>query len=85
MELRKIIEKTIEKYNKYISPESIAKLVSLSRNSFKIEFTGTFCQTCGFYDYFEDFKYMMEEGGVKVEIEKIEETGNGAIVLFGIV
>ena len=53
-DMRKIIENAISEYNKYHSPEAKTKLVSINNKSFKIEFTGSFCHTCGFYDYFED-------------------------------
>lgn len=59
-----IILETIEEYNRYRIPEAKARLVSLAGNKFKIEFTGSLCYTCGFYDYFEDCKVLLEEKGL---------------------
>jgi len=82
MTLRRILEKAIEEYNKYRAPEVKATLVFLSDNEFKVMFGGSFCYTCGFYDYFDDFKFELEDLGVKVEIKEIQETSEGAIVTF---
>lgn len=79
-----MIEKTIEEYNKYRSPEATAKLTSMKEDTVTIEFTGTFCYTCGFYDYFEDYQFLLEEKGVKNKIIEIDEIDNGAIVTFKI-
>jgi hypothetical protein len=76
--------KPIEEFNKYRAPEAVAKLVSVDSGSFKIEFTGPFCQACGFHDYFDDFRIFLEEIGPQAEIMQIEETNSGAIVTFQI-
>lgn len=75
----------IEEYNRYRSPEAKAKLISISGDTFKIEFTGSFCYTCGFYDYFEDYKVLLEERGLMTEIIEIEEIDEGAIVTFKVI
>lgn len=69
----KVVEVT-EEFNKYRMPEAKARLISLCKKSFKMEFTGSFCRTCGFYDYFDDYKILLEDAGLKTEIAKIEET-----------
>ena len=79
---KKIIEKAIKEYNKYRSPEATARLISINKESFKIEFTGTFCRTCGFYDYFDDLKISLEEIGLKNKIAEIKEIDEGAVVKF---
>ncbi len=76
------VARTVEKYNKYFSPEAHAKLVSFEGDSFRILFTGSFCHTCGFYDYFDDFRIFLEELGVMTEIKDVEELDDGAIVRF---
>ncbi|MFB0562406.1 MAG: hypothetical protein ACETWM_14470 [Candidatus Lokiarchaeia archaeon] len=80
--LRKIIEEVIKDYNKYRSPEVTARVVSTDVKSLKIEFTGSYCHTCGFYDYFDDFRYKLQDMGVKSSIEEVEETEDGAVVTF---
>jgi len=72
----------IEEYNKYRSPEVTAKLISLDKKFFKIEFIGSFCHTCGFYDYFDDLKILLEDFGLKTEIVEVLEKIEGAVVKF---
>jgi superoxide reductase len=78
----KILRKAVREYNKYRSPEANARIVSTDKGSFKIEFTGPYCRTCGFYDYFEDLVYVLEDFGVKSKIDEVSETDYGAIVSF---
>ena len=73
---------TIE-FNKYRAPEIIAEIISFDKESFKIEFEGSFCYTCGFYDYFDDYKILLEDDyDVKTEIVEILEIKEGAVVTF---
>ena len=70
----KSVLRTIEVYNRYRSPEVTAKLVELERDSFTVEFEGSFCQSCGVQDYFEDFIHELEAvSGFEVEIDEIEQ------------
>jgi len=84
MEVLEIVEQAIKEFNKYRSPEAKARLIKFDGKSILIEFTGTFCMTCGFYDYFDDFKLILKEKGVNAEIKNIEEMENGATVTFKI-
>ena len=81
---QKDIEKAVNEFNKYRSPEAKVKLISIGKKSLKVEFTGIFCQTCGFYDYFEDFRLILEEKGLKTKTGKIKEVEEGANVEFEI-
>ncbi len=83
--IKETIEKAVKEFNKFRAPEAVAQLLSLNNKSFKIEFTGPFCQACGFYDYFDDFKIFLEEIGSKADISQIKETKGGAIVTFQII
>ncbi len=80
----KVLNRAVREYNKYRSPEANARIVSASKESFKIEFTGPYCRTCGFYDYFEDLIYVLKDFGVESRIDEVEETDFGAIVSFSI-
>lgn len=80
--MRTIIGKTILEFNQYHSPEAKARLISVDTDSFYIEFTGSFCNTCGFHDYFDDYKLSLEEQGVKSDITDIMEIEDGAVVKF---
>jgi hypothetical protein len=79
-----IIKKAVAEFNRYRSPEATARLKSGSRRSFKIEFSGPFCRTCGFHDYFDDFRLFLEELGLKAEIADVQEAGERAAVKFKI-
>ena len=76
------VTKSISRFNKYRSPEAHVDLVSINKDSFKIEFSGRFCRSCGFHDYFDDFVVFAEELGLKTKIARIDETKVGAIVEF---
>lgn len=76
------VNDAIEEYNRYRAPEAKAKLLRIDKESIKVEFTGSFCRTCGFYDYFDDLKIILEERGLKYRIASIEEIDEGAIVDF---
>ena len=75
-ELSKLILRTVEVYNRYRSPEAKAKLLKLKEDGFIIEFEGSFCQSCGVQDYFEDFIYELKSlsNAVEVGIGEIEQT-----------
>jgi hypothetical protein len=44
----------------YRSPEATARLISTGGKGVRIEFKGTFCDTCGFYDYFDDYEFYLK-------------------------
>jgi len=77
------ILRAIEEFNKYRVPEVEATPILFQEESFRIKFTGSFCETCGFYDYFDDFRILLEDDyGLETEIKEIEEIHEGAIVEF---
>ncbi len=80
--VREAIDKAIREYNKYRSPEATAEVIGFSSEKLNIIFKGIFKNTCGFIDWIEDLKYILEKYGVITSIEKIVETYDGAIVLF---
>jgi hypothetical protein len=57
LELDELIRKTIILYNRYRSPEAVAKLVQVSPETVTIAFSGSFCYSCGVIDYIEDFAH----------------------------
>jgi hypothetical protein len=69
-ELEELVRKTIVLYNRFRSPEAIAKLVYVSPVTVTISFTGSFCYGCGILDYVEDFvqkfKVLTDEAELKV-------------------
>ena len=79
---KKKVKEAIRDFNRYRSPEAKAKLLKLDKKEIVVDFTGTFCHTCGFYDYFDDLKIFLEEKGIDTKISKIKEKENGAVVRF---
>lgn len=57
LELEDLVRKAVALYNRYRSPEAIAKLVHVSPENVTIAFSGSFCYSCGVLDYIEDFIY----------------------------
>ena len=78
------IEEIIKEFNKYRVPEIEAHLKLLKESFFEITFLGSFCETCGFYDCFEDFQILSKEFGLVTNITEIKEIMNGANVLYTI-
>lgn len=72
-------------YNKYHSPEAVTNIISINKASFEVEFTGSYCVSCGFYDYFDDYKILLQEHGIETRIVTIIEIEEGAIVKFQII
>lgn len=73
MKSRREVEAAVEEFNRYRSPEAIAKIVELSEDQAKIKFSGPFCMSCGVEDYFDDLRIELEKNiGDKIEIAKIE-------------
>jgi len=76
------VKKAIERYNKYHGSESKARLIDASENEIVVEFRGPFCTTCGFYDYFDDLAYELEDLGLKARRTDVQELEDGAVVKF---
>lgn len=66
--LVKALDKAIELYNKYRSPEAHARLMGIKGDFVFIEFSGSYCMTCGLYDWIEDFVYVLEDLNVKAKL-----------------
>jgi hypothetical protein len=77
------ITDAIDAFNAYRAPEARARLLSLVGNIIRVEFSGCFCGTCGFYVYFEDLRIEFEENGVRTALERVTETESGAVVEYG--
>jgi hypothetical protein len=75
--LRDLVLRTIKVYNRYRSPEAMAKLVAVEEDGFIIDFEGTFCTSCGVKDYFEDFIYELETINKKIKLKLAETKPTG--------
>jgi len=80
--IERVIKNSIDEFNELRSPKATAELISDKKKGFEIKFTGSFCKTCGFYDYFDDLRIILEDNGLKTKIGKIKEIEEGAIVKF---
>lgn len=80
--LKELVLRAIKEYNKYRSPEVTAELLSMGRDTFEVRFTGPFCYSCGYYDYFEDLRLELEELGLRTKIVEVREIVEGAVVRF---
>lgn len=76
----KKIDRAVVQFNKYRSPEATVKVVSYKEGELRVVFSGPFCKTCGFHDYFDDFKIALEDDGLKSETTLVEEGEDGAVV-----
>jgi hypothetical protein len=66
----------LAEYNKFRSPEVTVKFLHCHDGKLELEFEGTFCNTCGFHDYFEDFIYEMKRlRSIELNIDDIRESG----------
>ncbi len=81
-DLRKAVKEAAERFNSLRSPEAKAVVLEIGGDLVKVEFTGNFCRTCGFYDYFEDFRLALEDFGVKARTVEIDEFEDGAVVTY---
>lgn len=80
--LKKQILEAIDDYNRHRSPEATAKLVKQAGSSVFIEFSGAFCKTCGFRDWFDDMAIsLQDELEAFVEIKNVAEKGKDRFVV----
>ena len=59
--IREAVEKAVENYNRYRRPEAAARILEVKEGSVLVEFSGSFCYTCGVYDWIEDLIYELRE------------------------
>ena len=69
LELEDLVRKAIALYNRFRSPEAIAKLVNVSPENVTVAFSGSFCYSCGVLDYIEDFIHEIKVLSDKVELK----------------
>lgn len=84
LNLKEIIEEAVKIYNRFRSPEAVAKLIEVSANQFTVEFKGPFCRSCGVYDYFEDLIYEAKSlvSSLNIEVTKVKESDESFIVTY---
>jgi hypothetical protein len=80
-ELEGLVRRAVALYNKYRSPEAVAKLVRVSPETVTIAFSGSFCYSCGVLDYVEDFIHEFRLLTDKVEL-KVDKTRQSSLRSF---
>ncbi len=63
------MRRTVALYNRYRSPEATAKLVLVTYELVTVSFSGSFCYSCGVYEYLEDFVHELKLLTDKVELK----------------
>ncbi len=81
-DLRKAVDDAVSRFNSLRDPEAKATVLELRGDELRVEFTGNFCRTCGFYDYFEDFRLALRDSGIEAKTVEIEEFEDGAVVTY---
>ena len=77
------IQAGIHHYNKYRVNLVQAELKELDETSFTVFFDGSFCETCGYYDYYEDLQVLFEDDyGINSKIVDIRHLEKGDLVGF---
>ena len=76
-EIEETVRKAVARYNRFRSPEAVAKLVRISPETITIAFSGTFCSSCSVLGYIEGFIHDFKTLNSKVElkIDKTRQTG----------
>ncbi|RLG43233.1 MAG: hypothetical protein DRN78_02190 [Thermoproteota archaeon] len=78
----RIISKAVDSFNTFRAPEARARVLEVSDDTLKVEFTGNLCRTCGFYDYFEDFRLILKDEGLYSQLTEIRELEDSTIVKY---
>lgn len=81
-QVKQLIEYAIEEFNRFHGVEATVKIVGWRENKLIAEFRDSFCLSCGFYDYFDDFSQLLESRGVKAMILNITEQSDDVIVEY---
>ena len=85
-DLKGTLDVALHKFNRIRTREVEAKVVEHFNGGFKVFFSGSFCHTCGYYDYFEDLLYLLlDDFGVKTEITDVSQEEEGDYVSFQLV
>lgn len=78
------VEKALKEFNRFFSPEATAELLKFDENKsiLRVKFSGSLCRSCGYYDYFDDLKYILSSYGINAVVEGIRENYGSAIVSY---
>ena len=81
-----VLKVAIPEFNRIRVPEVEATPKEITDDGFTVFFSGSFCTTCGYYDYFEDLLYLlMDDYNLKTEIVEIKQENEGDYVRFKLI
>jgi hypothetical protein len=84
-EFESILTEALPEFNRIRVPEVEATVKEVSEDGFSEFFSGSFCHTCGYYDYFEDLLYLLlDDYGLDTKIVGIEQMEDGDYVRYDI-
>lgn len=82
-DVERILKVAILEFNRIRVPEVEATPKEITDDGFTVFFSGSFCSTCGYYDYFDDLLYLlMDDYDLKTEIVEIKQENEGDYVRF---
>lgn len=67
------LQRVIDEFNRLHGSEAEARIVAVDGDEVIIEFEGSFCATCGLYDYFDDIKWEALDFGPEIEPVEVVE------------
>ena len=74
MEDEEKLKRILEEFNRLHGSEARARILKLEGDEVIIEFEGSFCATCGLYDYFDDIRWEAIDLGLELEPVEVLET-----------
>ncbi len=80
MELRELVRKAVDTYNRFHAPEAVAQPIDVSNDRIVVMFVGPFRHTCGVIDWIEDLSYVLKDMGVENVLSEVYELDEGAMV-----
>lgn len=84
--MEETLKKALPEFNRIRVPEVNATVTEVSEDGFTALFSGSFCSTCGYYDYFEDLLYLLlDDYGVHTKISEIEHEDEGDYVKYAVI
>ena len=82
-EFEGILVEALPEFNRIRVPEVEATVKEVTHEGFTVFFSGSFCHTCGYYDYFEDLLYLLlDDYSLETEIVEIKQENDGDYVRF---
>jgi hypothetical protein len=78
-----VVDRAVEEYNRFRSPEAFARIIERRGDGFVVEFSGSFCATCGVYDWLEDLRYEIRRLDLELDavIEDWKQISDDTIIV----